>query len=311
MKRMVSMILALLMLAALLSGCGDQTAEPDGKLRIVTTVFPLYDWTKNLLGDRADEVSLKLLLADGVDMHFFQPSVGDMVTVSDCDLLIYVGGESDEWIADALAERKNKDMIALDLLEVLGERALTEELSEGMEGEAEDTPDEHIWLSLKNAELLCAAIRDALIRLDGEHSRSYEAAFAVYDAKLRQLDAAYQAAVDAAAGNTLLFADRFPFRYLTEDYGLKYYAAFAGCSAETEASFATVVFLAGKIDELGLPAVCVIENSDGKLARTVIDNTSARDLPILTLHSMQGAAGSGTYLSLMEQNLQAIKEALG
>ena len=311
MKKTLSLLLLALMLLPVLSGCAAKPAESDGQLRIVATIFPIYDWTKNLLGDRADEVSLRMLLADGVDMHSFQPSVSDMVAVSDCDLLIYVGGESDAWIEDALATRKNKDMIALDLLDVLGERALKEELTEGMQGEAEDAPDEHIWLSPKNARLLCAAIRDALIRLDGEHSRSYEAAFAAYDAKLAQLDAAYRAAVDAAAGDTLLFADRFPFRYLAEDYGLRCYAAFSGCSAETEASFATVVFLAGKIDELGLPAVCVIENNDGRLARTVIENTASKELPILTLHSMQGAVGDKSYLSLMEDDLQILKEALG
>ncbi len=309
MKRSVSLLLAVCLLSALLCGCGAP-AEKSDKLTIVTTIFPIYDWTRNLLGDRAEEVELVLLLDDGVDMHSFQPSVADLVTLSSCDLLIYVGGESDAWITDALAEKKNPELIALNLMEVLGERALEEELVQGMEGDAEDVPDEHIWLSLKNAELLCAAIRDAMIELDGAHSRGYEAAFAVYDAKLQKLDADYRAAVDAAPQHTLLFADRFPFRYLTEDYGLDYYAAFAGCSAETEASFATVIFLANKADELGLKNICMIETSDGKLARTVIENTKSRNAGVLTLHSMQGPCGAENYLSLMEQNLQILKEAL-
>ncbi len=310
MKRLLTTVLTAALFVSLLAGCGAAPAEEPGKLKIVTTIFPLYDWTKNLLGDRADEVSLTMLLDDGVDMHSFQPTVSDMITVSSCDLLIYVGGESDAWVADALKERTNPDMIALNLMDLLGDRALQEELVEGMQGEAEDAPDEHIWLSLRNAEFLCASIRDALIELDGEHSRAYEAAFAVYDAKLRQLDAEYTSALAAAARHTLIVADRFPFRYLVEDYGLDYYAAFSGCEAETEASFATVIFLADKADALGVGKLCVIETSDGKLARTVIDNTKNRDLGVLTLHSMQGAVGNGDYLSLMEQNLIVLKEAL-
>ena len=310
MRRLFSALLAVLLLVSLLAGCAAAPAEETSRPKIVTTIFPLYDWTKNLLGSRAEEVELIMLLDDGVDMHSFQPSVADMVTVSYCDLLIYVGGESDEWIEDAVAERANPDMIVLDLMEVLGERRLSEELVEGMEGEAEDAPDEHIWLSLRNAELLCGAIRDALIELDGEHRADYESACEAYCAELRALDAAYCEAVHAAPRHTLIFADRFPFRYLTEDYGLDYYAAFSGCSAETEASFATVIFLAGKLDELGLKQLCVIETSDGKLARTVIENTKSRDLGVQTLHSMQGTVGEGDYLSVMEQNLEVIKEAL-
>lgn len=310
MRRLFSALLAALLLVSVLAGCAAAPAEETNRPKIVTTIFPLYDWTKNLLGSRAEEVELIMLLDDGVDMHSFQPSVADMVTLSSCDLLIYVGGESDEWIEDAIAERANPDMIVLDLMEVLGERRLSEELVEGMEGEAEDAPDEHIWLSLRNAELLCGAIRDALIELNGEYRADYESACEAYCAELRALDAAYCEAVDAAPRHTLIFADRFPFRYLTEDYGLDYYAAFAGCSAETEASFATVIFLAGKLDELGLKQLCVIETSDGKLARTVIENTKSRDLGVQTLHSMQGAVGEGDYLSVMERNLEAIKEAL-
>ncbi|MBR5343675.1 MAG: zinc ABC transporter substrate-binding protein [Oscillospiraceae bacterium] len=309
MKRSLAILLAVCMLAALLSGCGAAPAEKD-KPQIVTTIFPIYDWTKNLLGDRAEEVDLIMLLDDGVDMHSFQPSVGDMLKMTECDLLIYVGGESDEWIDEALEANPNPKRTALRLMDVLGERALEEELVEGMEGEAEDTPDEHIWLSLKNAALFCAAIRDALTALDGEHARSYEAAYAVYASKLETLDASYQAALDTAPQHTLLVADRFPFRYLVEDYGLDYYAAFSGCSAETEASFATVVFLSDKLNELGLKQICVIETSDGRLADTVIRTAERDDVGVLTLHSMQGAVGGESYLSLMEKNLDVLREAL-
>ena len=309
---MMGLVLALLLTA--LSGCGaakeEMKTNDRDSLKIVTTVFPVYDWTKNLLGDQASAHTLQLLLKDGVDMHSFQPSVSDLATVSSCDLLIYIGGESEEWIEDALQERQNPDMRVLRLLDVLGERALQEELAEGMEGEAEDETDEHVWLSIQNAELLCEAIRDALKELDGAHARSYDAACAAYCVKLQELDAAYRKCVDNAKHHCLIFADRFPFRYLVEDYGLEYYAAFAGCSAETEASFNTVIFLANKLDELGLGSVCVIENSDGKLAHTVVENAGNQDVAIVTLHSMQSMVGEESYLSLSEKNLEALREAL-
>lgn len=307
MKRTLALLLALTML--LLAACSAAPAQRE-KPQIVTTIFPIYDWTRQLLGDRAEAVDLVLLLDDGVDIHSFQPSVADLLLLTDCDLLIYVGGESDAWIDEALRDNPNPKRSVLRLMDVLGERALQEELVEGMEGEAEETPDEHVWLSLKNARLFCTAISDMLRKMDGEHARSYEAAFAVYDAKLELLDADYRAAVETAAHHTLLVADRFPFRYLTEDYGLDYYAAFTGCSADTEASFATVIFLADKLNELGLKHICQIETSDGRLADTVKRTAEREDLGILTLHSMQGAVGEESYLSLMAKNLDVLKEAL-
>ena len=314
MKKLLMTALALAMLLTTLGGCAarEETEKPaDGGLKIVTTVFPVYDWTKNILGERAEAHSLQLLLKDGTDLHSFQPSVSDLAAVSSCDLLICIGGESEDWIEDALAERQNPDMRVLRLMDLLGERALQEELCEGMEGESEeDETDEHIWLSLKNAEILCEAIRDALKELDGAHARSYDAACAAYCVKLQELDTAYQSCVENAQRRCLIFADRFPFRYLVEDYDLDYYAAFSGCSAETEASFNTVIFLAGKLDELGLGCVCVIENSDGKLARTVIENAENPDIKVLTLHSMQSAVGGENYLSLAEKNLNTLREAL-
>ena len=307
MKRTLALLLALTML--LLAACSAAPGQRE-KPQIVTTIFPIYDWTRQLLGDRAEAVDLVLLLDDGVDMHSFQPSVGDLLLLTDCDLLIYVGGESDAWIDEALQDNPNPKRSVLRLMDVLGERALQEELVEGMEGEAEETPDEHVWLSLNNARMFCTAISDMLRKMDGEHARSYEAALAVYDAKLELLDADYRAAVETAAHHTLLVADRFPFRYLTEDYGLDYYAAFTGCSADTEASFATVIFLADKLNELGLKHICQIETSDGRLADTVKRTAEREDLGILTLHSMQGAVGEESYLSLMAKNLDVLKEAL-
>ena len=175
--------------------------------------------------------------------------------------------------------------------------------------------DEHVWLSLKNTKQLCNAIAEALEEIDPERADIYDANMVAYEEKLDDLNAQYQETVDNAKQKTLLFGDRFPFRYLVDDYGLSYYAAFAGCSAESEASFETISFLAKKVDELGLKNIMTIEKSDQKIAKTIIENTATKDQKILTLDSMQSTtsddiANGETYLSAMEKNLEVLKEAL-
>ena len=322
-------------IAVFLSSCGRTSAdgvnaddEQNGqkKLQVVATIFPEYDWVREILGEQADNVELTLLLANGVDMHSFQPTMSDILKVSTCDVFIYVGGESDAWVADALKGAGNPDRTAINLMEVLGDRAKEEEVVEGMQEEdghdghdheeqEELEYDEHVWLSLRNTQVFCDAISEALQAADPENAKLYQENTTVYKEKLAALDREYQAAVDQSESKTLLFADRFPFRYLTDDYNLTYYAAFTGCSAETDASFETITFLAGKLDELKLPVVFTIENSDGKVAKAVVENTNTRDQKILTLNSMQSVtsdeinAGT-TYLSIMKENLKTLKEAL-
>ena len=321
MQKRISFCLCLSLLLGLLSGCGSTPAANADQLSVVTTIFPEYDWVRQILGDKADGVDLTMLLDNGVDLHSYQPTADDMVKISTCDLFIYVGGESDEWVEDALAEAVNQDMVVIDLLDVLGDAVKEEEVVEGMQGEddeggEEETEyDEHVWLSLRNAAVLCEEIAAKLGRLDAANADAYAANAATYIEKLNALDRQYAAVVDAAPRKTLLFGDRFPFRYLTDDYGLDYYAAFVGCSAETEASFETVVFLANKVDELGLNTVLTIESSDGKLARTIIENTAAASARILQMDSMQSATArdvtsGATYLGAMENNLKVLKEAL-
>lgn len=322
-NRWAMLLLSAVLILGLFSGCGSVNRDQTGqeRLSIVATVFPEYDWVRQILGDRADQVDLTLLLDTGADLHSYQPTTKDIVTISGCDLFIYVGGTSDQWAEDILAQAANPDMQVLNLMECLGAGAKEEEVVEGMqddEAEPEEGPeyDEHVWLSLKNAELLCVRIRDALCSLDPANQAVYTANTEAYIARLRKLDEAYQAAVDKAQVKTLVFADRFPFRYLTDDYGLDYYAAFAGCSAETEASFETIAFLSAKVEELGLHAILQIESADGSVARTVRDNTASKDQEILTLNSMQAvtksAADEGAdYLEIMEQNLEVLKQAIG
>lgn len=318
--------LAALMLVSLLAGCKKaDTPNDNGKqnLRIVTTIFPAYDWVRAILGDQAEQAELTLLLDSGVDLHSYQPTAADMIRISDCDLFVYVGGASDKWMDDALKAAANQDRKVINLLEVLGSLVKNEEAVEGMQEEAHDhgaeeepEADEHVWLSLKNAQTLCAAISQALQELDPSHKEDYDANTAAYLEKLTDLDTLYQKAVDGAARKTLLFADRFPFRYLVDDYGLNYYAAFSGCSAESEASFDTVSFLAKKVDKLGLPCVLTIEGTQHRIAETIVKNTTHKNQTILRLDSMQSTTSQdvqkgATYLSIMERNLDVLKEALG
>lgn len=301
------------------------TDTTDRKLKIVTTIFPEYDWTREILGEREADVDLTMLLDNGTDLHSFQPAVKDIMKVSSCDLLIYVGGESDQWIEDALESAQNKEMKTINLMKVLGDSVKEEETVEGMqesghgheheEDEDEKEYDEHVWTSLRNASVICDAIAETLEEMDPENKDIYESNAEAYQQQLSALDAEYQDTVDSAKQNTLLFADRFPFRYLVDDYGLSYYAAFSGCSAESEASFKTITFLAGKVDELGLNSVLTIEKSGDRIAQTVIENTKTKDQDILVLNSMQSItseeiAEGETYLSVMEDNLNVLKKAL-
>ena len=502
MKKTTAMLLALLMIVGVLAGCGKQNdTNKTDRLSIVTTIFPEYDWVKEILGDKAGVAEITMLLDNGVDLHSYQPTADDLVRISDCDLFIYVGGESDGWVDDALKNAGNKNMKVINLLEVLGDSVKTEETVEGMQeeehdhdhghneeitkddikdrtlsdfagewkslypyllngdldeycehkaeededssttkdtylekykaswqcdannitingnkitftytdgksvsaeytyagyqpklndegeissvryqfettntdapkyvqfndhghepGEAEhfhiyfgndsfdalmdsktnpffvkdalsvdeildelmgheheEEKDEHVWLSLKNAEVLVNAISKSLQELDPDNKDTYAANSDAYVKKLSALDADYQAAVDAATYKTVLFGDRFPFRYMADDYGLRYYAAFAGCSAETEASFETISFLAKKVDELKLPCVLTIEGTQHKIAETIVQNTAEKNQRVLTMDSMQSTtskdvANVTTYLSVMEKNLSVLKEALG
>lgn len=322
MKKILALLLALWIPAAVLSGCVPQDdSAASNKLNIVTTIFPAYDWVREILGDETDRAEMTMLLDSGVDLHSYQPTVDDIVKISDCDLFLYVGGESDGWVDDALKNAPSKDRKVIRLLDVLGDSAKAEETVAGMQEEEHDHEeeaeyDEHIWLSLKNAQVLVAAISEALQETDPARKDTYAANAAAYVEKLSALDGEYRAAVDSGKYKTLLFGDRFPFRYLADDYGLDYYAAFPGCSAETEASFETVSFLAGKMDALGLPCVLTIEGTQHKIAETIVQNTAQKNQQVLTMDSMQAvtandAASGVSYLSIMEKNLSVLKKALG
>lgn len=483
--------------AGVKAGEENRVKTGDEKYKIVCTTFPQYDWVMQVLGERKDAFDVTLLLDDGIDLHSYQPTAEDIAKIAACDCFIYVGGESDGWVEDALKEATNTDMQVINLLDALGERVKEEEIVEGMEhnhehehaheefteadikdrsldefegewkslypllangeldaycehkakededetttaetylekytnawncgvtninveadeiafvfdngksvsgqytyagyevkktesgslnvryqfelkegdapkyvqfndhgyepgevahfhiyfgdesfealAEVETNPyfvkaeltneevleglmghehehenDEHVWLSLTNAQILCGGIADRLAIIDPENEEVYKANAAAYIDELDALDTQYKEVVEKADAKAVVFGDRFPFRYLMDDYDLEYYAAFAGCSAETEASFETVVFLAEKVDELGLDSVCVIEGSDQKIAETIVQNTKEKNQKILVLDSLQSVTREDmengvTYLSTMQDNLEVLKEAL-
>ena len=309
MKKILALLSALIIFAMCFCGCAEK--KTDGKLNIVTTVFPLYDWARVLTAG-AENTEVSLLLKNGADMHSFQPSANDIVGISQSDIFLYIGGESDSRLDGIL----NDSLTSVSMLEALGDRAKTEERVEGMETDEDDGAlDEHVWLSLKNAQILCEKICGVLCEKDPVNTELYKNNLKDYIVKLKKLDSEYAAAVKAGKTDTLLFADRFPFRYLTDDYGLHYYAAFAGCSADSEASFKTIAFLSKKVDELSLKYVLKIENSDDSIAKTVINNTKNKNQTILTVNSLQSVseqqkAEGITYISVMEKNLDVIKQAV-
>lgn len=323
------------------------------KISIVCTTFPQYDWVKNILGEEAERFNVTLLLDNGVDMHSYQPAVKDIATAGSSNLFIYVGGESDTWVEDALKEAKNKDLKAINLMETLGNSVKEEEVVEGMQEEreslghsheksskekqeqtqkeshensqeingqkeaADEEPeyDEHIWLSIRNAEIMVKNIEKAIEQLDSDNAKVYQTNAENYIKKLDTLDKQYANTIQNAKYKAILFGDRFPFRYMADDYGLKYYAAFAGCSAETMAGFETVTFLAKKADELRLPVILTIENSDGRIAEAVKSNTTKKNQKILAMNSLQSVtkeqiADGITYLQVMQENLSVLSEAL-
>ena len=308
--------IAAMLLAAmlLLTGCAAPAGvKEDGKLKIVTTIWPVYEWTRAVLGDNPGGAEVTLLIDSGVDPHSFQPAVSDIMELYTCDLLVYTGGDSEQWVGEVLQGEVDSDLVTLPLMSALGDSLCTAEHDhDGHDHDHhEETYDEHIWLSLKMAQTLCHEIAHELGRVDEENAAVYEANAEQYIARLSKLDKAYEEAVAASGHKTLLFADRFPFLYLTEDYGITHYEAFPGCSAETEASFATVMRLAEKVKELDLPAILTIDGGDGSIARTVAESVGREDLEILKLNSMQAKLEEGdTYLSVMEENLNVLRRAL-
>ena len=343
-KQLLAILAACVLGLGALCACSGQAASSAAsgsassqaaKIRVVCATFPAYDWVMQVLGDHAEACDVVYLLGNGVDVHSYQPSVEDIAKIADADLFVYVGGESDKWADDAVKAAGNSGLHTVNMLQSMGDAALEEEVVEGMQadeahdhdhasgaaadadhgsGEAREY-DEHVWLSLQNAQVLVDAIAVELGEIDSTNADAYRDNAQAYKAQLAELDKRFAAAAKAAGKDTLVFADRFPFLYLVHDYDLKYFAAFEGCSAETEASFETVAFLAKKVDDLGLSSVLVIEGSDHRIADTVVQNTQAKNQQVLVMDSLQSVsdadvAAGKTYLGAMQDNLAVLETAL-
>ena len=318
-KRLFALLLGL-SLVATSAGCAQKTATGSAGIQVVCATAPLYDWTRQITkGTTSTEQ--KLIIGKGTDLHSFQPSAADIIAIKNADVLIYVGGESDGWIRDALKETLNKNQKVVCLMDILKDSIVEEEVVEGMQGEDEhdhedhdheEGPeyDEHVWMSLRLAAKSCKAIEGAIASVAKADASKFKANLDEYLSKLDALDKQYEEMVKGARLDTMVVADRYPFRYLAEDYKLKYSAAFVGCSAETEASFETVKFLADKIKALDSKTILTIENSDGKIAKTIIETSGKTDVKIEALDSMQSCGDELDYLSVMTGNLEKLKAAL-
>lgn len=320
MKKILAIIVilcCLLSLVGVLSACEEDNWD-NGNLKVVTTIFPEYDWTLNLLGEHEDEVNVRNLLNSGVDMHSYQATFRDKMYISTCDLLVYVGGESDDWVETSLKQATNKDMVVIKLLDVI-ENALDE--ADGIEGEEHDHDheegafDEHVWMSLRRAKIAVNAIAEALETLMPDSAETLAQNAASYCEQLDALDVEYRQVVDSTPTKTLVVADRFPFAYLFDDYGLSYYAAFKGCSAANDPSWDTILTLVEKVDNLNAKVIIITESSDGKTAQQVKNKSQTKNQKILKLNSMQSVgandgANGVTYLTIMQSNLDVLREAL-
>lgn len=325
-KNLIISILLILSVAGLFVGC--DSSSDDDNLVIVTTIYPVYDWVNEILGEQAENATVTYLTDDGVDLHSYQATTADIATIYGADMFIYVGGESDSWAEDVLSNANAEGLIAISLFDILGDAVVEEESVEGMEEEhdhddeedhdhdEEDVElDEHVWLSLSNAKVICEYLKAKICELDESNTSEYQANCTSYISELSELDSEYETAVLAGAKDTILFADRFPFRYLVDDYGLNYYAAFAGCSTETNASAETIAYLVGKVDELQLEVILVIEDSDCKIADTIVEASENKTAQILTLNSLQSVNLKSidedfSYISVMKSNLAVLKLAL-
>ncbi len=339
MKKILSVSLTLLMLLGLFSGCAANAGNirDDKKISVVATIFPQYDFTREIAGEYAD---ISMLLSPGAEAHSYEPTPQDIIKIQNCDLFIYVGGESDAWIADILdsLDLENTKVISLmDIVDVVEEETVEgmeaehEHEHEGEEGEeahadeheheegAEEEAhgeeieyDEHVWTSPKNAMRITQAISDKLCEIDAVHADAYKANTSAYLERLSALDVRFQEVVESAKRSAIVFGDRFPLRYFVDAYGLKYSAAFPGCSTETEPSAATVAYLIDKVKADGIPVVFYIELSNHKIADTIAEATGAKSMQFNTCHNLTKDAfdAGATYLTLMEENVGSLKEAL-
>ena len=314
------MISALLLL---LSACGqsvEEDTDPD-QLTVVATVFPAYDFARAVGGDLAD---VQLLLPPGTESHSYEPTPADILAVQDCDLFIYLGGESDTWVETILesVELRGQTLRMVDCVPLLEEETVEgmESYEEGHDHDHDEAPglgevvgyDEHVWTSPKNAALITRAVGDKLAELDPANADTYAANSADYAAQIEDLDREFADFFAGVEDRTMVFGDRFPLRYFAEEFNIDYYAAFPGCSTQTEPSAATIAFLTDKVREEQIPTVWYIEFSNHLVADSIAESAGVKTAMFHTCHNVSAddLAAGATYVSLMEQNLETLRENL-
>ena len=313
-KRILCVMMAVMLITVCFCSCSstENTDKKSGKLSIVTTIFPPYDFARQVAGDKAE---LTMLLKPGTESHNYDPTPQDIIKIQNADMFIYVGGESDKWVEDMLASASKKPKKIIVMMDCVDK--LEEEIVEGMQAEEEEHGDEveydeHVWTSPKNAIKISKKICEELKVLDKDNEEFYEKNTNEYSKQLSSLSNDFDNITKNGKRNTMIFGDRFPFKYFADEYHLKYYAAFPGCSSETEPSAATVAFLIDKVKEEKIPVVFTIEFSSGKIADTICESTGAKKLMMHSCHNItQEQFESGiTYIELMRNNLSVLKEAL-
>ncbi len=304
MKRLIA---ALLCLCLMLCGCTAQPEKPhdETKLQIVCTSFPAYDFAREIAGDMAE---LTLLIKPGSEVHSYEPTPKDMIRIQESDLFICNGGESEQW-AKTLVTPELNTIYMMDCVDTV------EESADGIYNAEDGEPelDEHVWTSPLNAIKISKEICNALCKLDTDNAEAYKTNFTAYKAQLMALDREFRQVIKNSGKHTLVFADRFPMRYFALEYGLECYAAFPGCSSETEPSAKTVAYLIDRVREDKIPAVLYMEFSNQKMADVICEDTGCKKLPFYSAHSVSAEQFEQgvSYLDLMRINLNSLKEALG
>lgn len=314
MKRIVKIVggfvVVVLVTVGILLGL-NSGRKSDEKISIVATNFPAYDFARAVAGDKAE---IKMLIQPGTEAHSFEPTPQDMIDIKNSELFIYTGGESDAWIEEMMSDIDANKTQTLKMMDV--SNVVEDGMMGGMEFEPEDEVsigyDEHVWTSLRNSISIVESVRDKLVKISPENESEFERNAGMYINKLMELDKKFQEVVEEASRHVIVFGDRFPLRYFAYDYGLEAYAAFPGCSEQTEASSKTIAFLVDKVKEEKIPVVFKIEMSSGKIAETIANETGAK---VLKFHSMQNITSEEfdfgfTYVRLMENNLRVLEVAL-
>ena len=327
-KRLLSALLALCILLSLCSCTTAGKQDESKSLKLLCTLFPQYDWLRSITAG-VEGVEVSLIIANGTDPHSYQPTAADIMNISNCDILVYVGGDSDTWVKKAIERSKNQNINAIALTELAGielhnisSASHTHEdhshADHSHEGHSHSALDEHLYLSLDNACVAVSALANALCKADPDNRDIYLKNSMEYVLKLSNISESFRADVEKIPENErfILFADRFPFVYLLSDYGIHYSAAFEGCTTDVDADFDTVIRLIHEADEHNVNYIAVTESSDKALANTIISSTKSKNQKIATLNSLQSITksqieGGATYISIMEENIDQVKTALG